>query len=188
MRHCDGEPLEVVLEAVAIQVEVGGRTQLGNSPLSEVRGLEIDRVQVLLGQVVPRLFEPRARVSVGGVRDRRRQHPVADGLALVLRLELRLELRDLLRVVARELAEIPLAAEAVELHVRPPGDRLAEPLDRLEVDQLGVALVNRAQLEVRLQPRVVEVVLLVELGDEAIGAVAVAVELPVAERSLAHAA
>jgi hypothetical protein len=106
----------------------------------------------------------------------------------VLRLELRLELRDLLRVVARELAEVPLAAEAVELHVRPPGNRRAESFDRLEVDQLGVALVNRAQLEVRLQPRVVEVVLLVDRGGEAIGTVAVAVELPVAERSLSHAA
>ena len=70
----------------------------------------------------------------------------------------------------------------------PAVDRRAEPLDRLEVDQLGVALVDRAQLEVRLQARVVEVVLLVELGDEAVGAVAVAVELAVAERSLAHAA
>ena len=153
-----------------------------------MRGVEVERVQVLLGQVVPRLLEPRARVPVGGVGDRRRQHPVADGLALVLGLELRLELRDLLRVLARQLAEIPLAAEAEELQVRPPGDRLAEPLDRLEVDQVGVALVDRAQLEVRLQPRVVEVVLLVELGDEAVGAVAVAVELAVAERSLAHAA
>jgi hypothetical protein len=51
-----------------------------------------------------------------------------------------------------------------------------------------MALVDRAQLEVGLQARVVEVVLLVELGDEAVGAGAVAVKLSVTERSLAHAA
>ena len=153
-----------------------------------MRGFEVERVQVLLGQVVPRLFEPRPRVAVGGVRDRRRQHPVADRLAVVLRLELRLQLRDLLGVLARELAEVPLAAEAEELQVRAAVDRLAEPLDRLEVGEIGVALVDRAQLEVRLQAGVVEVVLLVELGDEAVGAGAVAVELAVTERSLSHAA
>ena len=72
---------------------------------------------MLLGEVVPRLLEPRARVPVGGVRDRRRQHPVADRLALVLGLELRLALGDLLRVLARQLAEDTLAAEAEELEV-----------------------------------------------------------------------
>ena len=106
----------------------------------------------------------------------------------MLRLELRLQLRDLLGVLARELAEVALAAEAEELQVLAAVDRLAEPLDRLEVGQIGVALVDRAQLEVGLQARVVEVVLLVELGDEAVGAGAVAVELAVTERRLAHAA
>ena len=45
-------------------------------------------------------------------------------------------------------------------------------------------LVDRAQVEVGLQARVVEVVLLVELGDEAVGAGAIAVELAVTERCL----
>ena len=85
-------------------------------------------------------------------------------------------------MLARQLAEVALAAEAEELQVLPAADRLAEPLDRLEVGQVGVALVDRAQLELGLQAGVVEVVLLVELGDEAVGAGAVAVELAVAER------
>ena len=127
-------------------------------------------------------LEPRARVAVGRVGDRRRQHPVADRLALVLDLELRLELGDLLRVLARQLAEEALAAEAEELEVLLAADRLADPLDRLEVGQVGMALVDRAQLELRLQAGVVEVVLLVELGDEAVGAGAVAVELALAGR------
>ena len=153
-----------------------------------MRGFEVERIQVLLGQVVSRLFEPAARVAVGRVRDRRRQHPVADRLTLVLCLELGLQLRDLLRVLARELAEIPLAAEAVELQVLAAVNGLAESLDRLEIGELGVAFVDRAQLEVGLQARVVEVVLLVELGDEPVGAVAIPVELAVTERRLAHAA
>ena len=144
---------------------------------------------MLLGQLVAGLLEPRARVAVGGVGDRRRQHPVADRLALVLDLELRLELGDLLRVLPRQLAEVALAAEAEEL----AGSRLPltvspRRLIVVEVGQVGVALVDRAQLELRLQAGVVEVVLLVELGDEAVGAGAVAVELAVAERSLGHAA
>ena len=165
-----------------------GAPSSGTARWVDVHGVEVERVQVLLGQLVPRLLEPRPRVAVGGVRDRRRQHPVADGLALVLDLELRLELRDLLGVLARQLAEVALAAEAEELQVLPAVHRLAEALDRLEVGQVGVALVDRAQLELGLQAGVVEVVLLVELRDEPVGAGAVAVELAVTERSLAHAA
>ena len=83
-----------------------------------------------------------------------------------------------------QLAEVALAAEAEELQVLSALHRLAEALDRLEVGQVGVALVDRAQLELGLQARVVEVVLLVELGDEAVRAGAVAVELAVTERAL----
>ena len=118
----------------------------------------------------------------------RSEHPVADRLRVVLDLEGRLQLSDLLRVVARQLAEIALAAEAEELQVLLALHRLAQALDCLEVGQVGVALVDRAQLELRLQAGVMEVVLLVELGDEPIGAGTVAIELAVAERSLAHAA
>ena len=182
------QPFQVVLEAVAVEVEVGRRAQLGHGTLGDVRCFEVERIQVLLGQVVSRLFEPAARVAVGRVRDRRRQHPVADGLTLVRCLELGLQLRDLLRMLARELAEISLATEAEQLHVRAAVDGLAESLDRLEVGELGVALVDRAQLEVGLQARVVKVVLLVELGDEPVGAGAVPIELAVTERRLAHAA
>ena len=183
-----GEPFEVVLEAVAVEVEVGRRAELGDGALGRVDGAEVERVQVLLGQVVPGLLELRARVAVGGVGDRRRQHPVAHRLTLVLDLERRLELRDLLGALPCQLAEIALAAEAEELQVLPALHRLAEALDRLEVGQVGVALVDRPELEVGLQAGVVEVVLLVELGDEPVGAGSIAVELTVTERALVHAA
>ena len=115
-----GEALEVVPEAVAVEVEVRRRAEVGHRALRRVDGVEVERVQVLLGEVVPRRLEPRARVAIGGVGDRRRQHPVADRLALVLDLELRLALGDLLRVLARQLAEEALAAEPEELEVLLP--------------------------------------------------------------------
>ncbi len=82
-------------------------------------------------------------------------------------------------MLACQLAEVALAAEPEELQVLAPDDRLAEPLDGRQVDQIGMALVDRPQLELRLQAGVVEVVLLVELGDEAVCAGAIAVELTV---------
>ena len=133
------------------------------------------------GELVPRLLEPGARGAVGGVRDRRRQHPVADRAAVVRRLEGRLQLGDFLLVLARELAEVGLAAEAKELRVLAAADRLAEPAQRRSLHEVGVALVDRAQLELGLQAGVVEVVLLFQLGEEAVGAGAIAVELLVRE-------
>ena len=182
-----GQPFEVVLEAVAVEVEVGGRAELGDRALGRVDGVEVERVQVLLGQLVPDLLEPRARLAVGGVGDRRRQHPVANGLALVLDLELCLAAPRSSRRSRASLARGSPRSRSG----RAPGFRRAPSrrgADRLEVGQVGVALVDRLELELRLQAGVVEVVLLVELRDEAVGAGAIAVELTVTERALAHAA
>ena len=111
------QPLEVDAEAVAVELEVRRRAEMRHGPLRDVHGVEVERVQMLLGQGAPRVLQPPPLVPVGGVRDRRRQHPVADRAAVRRGLERRLELGDLLRVLARELAEVPLAAEAEELAV-----------------------------------------------------------------------
>ena len=95
-------------------------------------------------------------------------------------LERGFESRDPLGVLARQLAEIALAAEAEELEVLAPADCRADPLDRLEVGEIGMPLVDRSQLELGLVAGVVEVVLLVQLCEEAVGSLAVAVELPLA--------
>ena len=90
--------------------------------------------------------------------------------------------------LARDRAEVALAREAPELAQAPAVHGLADAAGGLERRELGVPFEDRLELERLLQARVVEVVLLVELGDEAVGAAAVAVELAVAERSLGHAA
>ena len=125
-------------------MEVRGCVELRDRRADGLDGVEVERVQVLLGQLVPGLLEPGPGAAVGGVRDRRRQHPVADRAAVVRRLECRLQLGDLLRELAGQLAEVGLAAEAEELRVLPAANRLAEPLHRAVLDQVGVALEDRA--------------------------------------------
>ena len=73
---------------------------------------------------------------------------------------------------ARQVAEVALAREAPQL-----GRRALEPPRGLELRQLLVALVDRLDVERLLVAGVVEVVLLVELGDEAVGVVAEGIEL-----------
>ena len=68
-------------------------------------------------------------------------------------------------MLARQVAEEALAREAPEL-----GRRALQLLRRLEPRQLLVALVDLLDVERVLQPGEVEVVLLVEVGDEAVGA------------------
>ena len=63
---------------------------------------------------------------------------------------------------------------------------LAQRLRRLQRRELVVALVDRLQLEPLLQSGEVEVVLLVELRDEAVGVVAVALELGGCGRGARH--
>ena len=91
-------------------------------------------------------------------------------------------LGDLLSGLARELAEVALDGEAPELGDVPVSLRRPAERERLvELRQVGIALVDRAELELLLVARVVEVELLVEVGDEAVCALAEAVEVGAAE-------
>jgi hypothetical protein len=91
-------------------------------------------------------------------------------------------------VLAGELAEVVLAGEAPELlHAAVAvGRRGAERLRLVELGELRIALVERLQVERVLVARVVEVVLLVELRDEPVDAVAVGVEVPGGRRCAGH--
>ena len=139
------------------------------------------------GQVGARPVEPLPLAAVLGVRDRRTKHPVRHRLAVDVGLELGLEGGDFLAVLLGEVPEVPLAGEPPQLtHASVAVDRLTEGLRPLELRQVLVALVNRLELEPVLQTGKVEVVLLVELGDEAVGVLAVALELLRAGRGARH--
>ena len=127
---------------------------------------------MLVEQPQPRFFEPLALVAVRLVRHRDAQHPIRDRLAVDRRLELGLGLRKSCLVVARQVPEEALAGEAPQL-----GRRALQALRGLELRQLFVALVHLLDVERLLQAREVEVVLLVEVADEAVGAIAELIEL-----------
>ena len=125
---------------------------------------------MLGGQVRARPVEPLPLAAVLGVRDRRAKHPVRHRLAVDVGLELGLEGGDFLAVLLGEVPEVPLAGEPPQLtHASVAVDRLTEGLRPLELRQVLVALV-----------------LLVELGDEAVGVLAVALELLRAGRGARH--
>ncbi len=93
----------VELEAeAAVQLDGVGRAEILHRLQRDCRRLAVDRVHVLLGQLVPRLLERSPLVAVGLVRRRRTQHAEADLLAVHVRLDRRLERGDLLRVLLRQ--------------------------------------------------------------------------------------
>jgi ABC-type amino acid transport substrate-binding protein len=81
-------------------------------------------------------------------------------------------------VLARQPAQVALAGKAPELAEAPVAvDSGPQPLRALQLGQVRVTRVDRFELEPVFEAREVEVVLLVELGDEAVSALAVRVEL-----------
>src|SRR3990170_162119 len=107
------------------------------------------------------------------------EHPDPARLAVDLRVERRLEPGEPLGLLAGEPAEVALAGEPPQLDRAGPRLRAlgrgAELPAGVGRGQVGVALVDRLELEGRLQPGVVTVVLLVELGEEPVGLEAVLV-------------
>jgi len=133
---------------------------------------------MLLGELDAGSVEALALVPVRLVRHRRAEHPEGDLLPVDLGLEAGLELGGLLGLLTRQLSEVALGGEApqfadVTVAVRRP----AESECLVELGQLRIALVDRRELELLLVSRVVEVELLVEVRDEAVGALAEAIEV-----------
>ena len=107
-----------------------------------------------------RASSSRRRASrSGSFADRDAEHPVRDRLAVDRRLELRLDLRDPRLVLARQVAEEPLAGEPPQL-----GRRRLHLLRRLERREVLVLLVDLLDVERLLQAGEVVVVLLVEIA------------------------
>ena len=103
------------------------------------------------------------------------------GIVLVADLDgLRLGLGDLLLFLADEVPEVALAGESPELaDVAAAVHRRADVERRLELRQLDVPLVDRDEVVGLLVSGEMEVRLLVELGDEAVGLLAEGVQLVV---------
>ena len=112
-----GELVELEAEA-AVELDRVRRAEIANRGQRDRSRLAVDRVHVLLGQLVPRLFERLALQPVGLVRHRRPEHPEADRLAVDRRLERRLEPRDLLGVRLREVREVLVAARSATARAR----------------------------------------------------------------------
>ena len=142
---------------------------------------------MLLGELVPGRLDPLPDVAVLLVHQPRLEHPERDLLAVDRRGERRLQLGDALRLLAHEVAEIALARELPELAPAAVAvDGGAEGERRVELGQALVPLVDRRELVGLLETREVEVGLLVELREEAVGVRAERVDLPLLER-LRHA-
>ena len=171
LRALLGELVEPEAEAL-VELVVVRRAELLHGVVVDPRRLEVDRVELLVGQPQPFALESLAPVAVGLVRDRGAQHPERDLLAVDDGLELGLDLGEPLLMGARQVAEEALAGEAPQLC-----RRALEPLRRLELRQVLVALVDRLEVERLLVAGVVEIVLLVQFGDEAVGVVAERVQL-----------
>jgi len=124
-----------------------------------------------------------ALIAVRLVRERGADHAVRDLLAVDGDGKLGFQLRELLGVVARQVAEVALAGETPELaDARAAVDGEPDRLHLFELGQVRVALVDRRQVEGVLQAGVMEIELLVELGDEPVRLLAIRVELPVRGR------
>ena len=133
---------------LSVQVGVVRRLELLDAVTDDVHALRVEGVQMLLGQLDADAVDALTLVAVGLVRHRRPQHPEGNRLTVYARLQARFQPCDLLRLLAGEIAQVTLGREAPELAdstVAVCG--LAERLRLLETGELGVALVDRRQLE-----------------------------------------
>jgi hypothetical protein len=155
--------------------------------LDDLRRLQLERVQMLLRQLVPRRLDPRPCVAVLLVHQPRLEHPVRDLLPVDGCGQRRFELGDPLCLFADEVAEVALAGELPQLAAAGDAfDRDAERERGVELGQALVALVDRRELVRLLLAGEMQVRLLVHLREEAVGVCAERIDLSLLER-LRHA-
>jgi hypothetical protein len=160
-------------------IEVGRPAELDADPVPALEHLAVKRGEPLGEGGVPGGLDRGPALGVPFVRLGDRRRPVGHRLPIDLDLEGRLELRQPCLLgpggrpevaLERELMEV--AEPATELAGRRPAD-LPDPLDRLAIEQVSIALIDRLHLELALVAGEMEVVLAVELLDEALGPLAV---------------
>ena len=177
-----GERVEREAE-VAVELRVARDAEPLRLARHDFVRVQVQIVQVPVGQVVAQLLDVRPLLAVLLVHQPRAQHPIRDVLAVEARRQRRLELGDPLRLRAHEVSEVALARELPELaHAAVAVYGGAEPERRVELGQPLVPLVDRRELERLLLAREVEVGLLVHLRDETVGVDAQRLDLALSER------
>ncbi len=134
---------------------------------------------MLVEELGARPLEPLAPGSVRLVPDRRDEQAKTDLVPVDVSREARLQARDLLDLGPGGSLETAFAGEAPQLD---PAARAvlgggAQALAGVERREVGVALVDRSELELVLVPGEVEVELLVECADEPFGLLAIRLEI-----------
>ncbi len=144
----------------------------------------MERVEPLLQGPVSLRLQPTAALDIGLVRLLHRHGAIRDRTVAGIDLERRLEARELGRLGPGLRADQSLDAEVEQVAKAPmllaawrPSDQLPEPPRRLTGEQLGVAAVDRLQLEIGLASRQVQVVLATQLLAEALRPPSVGVEV-----------
>jgi hypothetical protein len=180
-----GQCPQVERADVGVGVEVGRPTQLDTGAMRDLVCLEVKRVEPLRQRRQPGGLQlgPALGILLVGLQHRR--HPVRDRLAADLDLDCRLQLGHPCVEPPGGRAEMAVERELVQVaQPRPllplarPGAQLADPLDRVRLEQRLVPLVDRLHRQVRLVPRPLQVVLAVDLLQEPLGLAAVFVEIP----------
>src|SRR5204862_4126891 len=124
------------------------RVELADGRLRDLGCLEVDRVQVLVGDLAAGELELAPLLAVRLVGDGRTEHAEADLLAVDLHLERGLELAGALLLLGGPLAHEAVARESPQLaQAAVAVDCRADRLRRVEGGELGMALVDRLDLE-----------------------------------------
>ena len=106
---------ELLVELVVVRC-----AERADSLAVDLRRFEVDRVQVLVGELQPDLLEPFPPVAVGLVRNHDPQHPERDRLAVDRCLELGLDRRDrFLRASGSDCRDSPRRRSARAPSARP---------------------------------------------------------------------
>ena len=170
-----------------VQVVVVVRTQLRHSGSGDLGRFEVNGIEVLVRDLGASELELASFLPVRLVGDGRPQHAEADLLAADFDLEGGLELSGALLLLRGQLAHEAVAREAPELAQTPVAVHCGTHRPGcLERGQIGMALVDRLDLECLLVAGEMEVVLLHQLCQEAVGLLPEAGQLARGRRPLWH--
>jgi hypothetical protein len=177
--------LQIDPAQLGVGVPVALPPQVPDQGAATLVRLQVQRVELALDDVVAGLLQrrPSLRLRLVGLGDWRASK--CDRLAVELDLQSRLPARQLGGLPLRRPTEVAVDGEMEEIGDPPraiasrplAARRLAQRVDRLAREQLRVRVVDALDRVVGLLPGEVEVVLAIEIGEELLGSLRVAVDL-----------